>query len=445
VPDFSSKAINGRGIILTATVVIGIQWGDEGKGKIIDYLAERNDMVVRFQGGNNAGHTINVDGKVHKFHLIPSGVLHPGKELILGNGLVLDLTVLKGELDRLADLDISRISLHISDRANIIMPYHRAADSSQEESLGSANIGTTGRGIGPAYTDKISRNGIRMCDLRDPLILREKIGEGLTRWKDIINTDEFQGIPLRTDDILEMFRDLGDFFLPFVTNTSRLINESINSGNKVLFEGAQGVLLDVDFGTYPFVTSSHTLSGGVTIGTGIGPTKIDKVIGVIKAYTTRVGKGPFPTELNDRTGELLQEKGCEIGTTTGRTRRCGWLDLVILKHSVMVGGATAGALTKIDVLADFDEIKVCTGYIIDGKETDEFPPTISLLERVEPVYVTLPGPFDLDKDTIERMKRCGREGLPKNLLRYIEFIEKVLKIPIEILSFGPRRSDTSEI
>ena len=430
---------------MTATVVIGIQWGDEGKGKIIDYLAERNDMVVRFQGGNNAGHTINVDGKVHKFHLIPSGVLRPGKELILGNGLVLDLAVLKGELDRLAELGLSRILLNISDRANIIMPYHRVADSVQEETLGSGNIGTTGRGIGPAYTDKISRHGIRMCDLRDPVILREKIEKGLERWKTVIKTDEFQGIPLGIDEIFKIFMDHGEFFLPFVTNTSRLINESIDSGKKVLFEGAQGVLLDVDFGTYPFVTSSHTLSGGVTIGAGVGPTKINKVIGVIKAYTTRVGKGPFPTELKDRTGELLQQKGCEIGTTTGRTRRCGWLDLVILKHSVMVGGATAGALTKIDVLSDFNEIKVCTSYMIDGKETDEFPPTISLLERVEPVYATLPGGFDLDMNTIDMIKTGGREVLPKNLLGYIEFIEKELKIPIEILSFGPARSDTSEI
>jgi adenylosuccinate synthase len=430
---------------LTATVVIGIQWGDEGKGKIIDYLAEKNDMVVRFQGGNNAGHTINVDGEVHKFHLIPSGVLHPGKELFLGNGLVLDLTVLKGELDRLADLGINQISLNISDRANIIMPYHRAADSIQEITLGSGNIGTTGRGIGPAYTDKISRHGIRMCDLRDHGNLREKIEKGLHRWKDVIKTDEFQGIRLRTDEIFNMFRDLGEFFLPFISNTSRLINKSIDSGKKVLFEGAQGVLLDVDFGTYPFVTSSHTLSGGVTIGTGVGPTKIDKVIGVIKAYTTRVGKGPFPTELKDRTRDTLQQKGCEIGATTGRTRRCGWLDLVILKHSVMVGGATAGALTKIDVLADFDEIKVCTGYMIDGKETDEFPPSISILDRAKPVYTTLPGPFDLDKETLDMIKTGGRDVMPKNLLNYIEFIENELKIPIEILSFGPERSNTSEI
>ncbi|MDP6156125.1 MAG: adenylosuccinate synthase [Candidatus Thermoplasmatota archaeon] len=430
---------------MTATVVIGIQWGDEGKGKIIDYLAEKNDMVVRFQGGNNAGHTINVDGEVHKFHLIPSGVLHPGKELFLGNGLVLDLTVLKGELDRLADLGINQISLNISDRANIIMPYHRAADSIQEITLGSGNIGTTGRGIGPAYTDKISRHGIRMCDLRDHGNLREKIEKGLHRWKDVIKTDEFQGIRLRTDEIFNMFRDLGEFFLPFISNTSRLINKSIDSGKKVLFEGAQGVLLDVDFGTYPFVTSSHTLSGGVTIGTGVGPTKIDKVIGVIKAYTTRVGKGPFPTELKDRTRDTLQQKGCEIGATTGRTRRCGWLDLVILKHSVMVGGATAGALTKIDVLADFDEIKVCTGYMIDGKETDEFPPSISILDRAKPVYTTLPGPFDLDKETLDMIKTGGRDVMPKNLLNYIEFIENELKIPIEILSFGPERSNTSEI
>ncbi len=430
---------------MSTTIIIGTQWGDEGKGKIIDYLTPKNDVVVRFQGGNNAGHTINVNGTIHKLHLIPSGVLHPGKKLVLGNGLVLDLEELISEFNSFVDIGITP-DLLISNRANIIMPYHQAADNVQERKRGKKNIGTTQRGIGPAYTDKISRQGIRMCDLRNREILREKIERGLKRWKNFIKIDKFRDIRLTTDEIYNMFMGYAKFLLPMVTNTTRIINDYIDSKKKnVLFEGSQGVLLDIDFGTYPFVTSSHTVSGGVTIGTGVGPTKIDKVIGVIKAYTTRVGKGPFPTELKDQTGKLLREKGCEIGATTGRTRRCGWLDLVILKHSIMVGGVTAGALTKIDVLTDFDEIKVCTGYMIDGEETDEFPPTISQLEKVVPVYTTLPGPFSLDKETIGRIQNGEREKMPRNLLNYIEFIENELEIPIEILSFSPRRSDTLDI
>ena len=430
---------------MSVTVIIGTQWGDEGKGKVIDYLTGKYDLIGRFQGGNNAGHTIRIGDDVHKFHLIPSGVMHPGKKLIIGNGTVLDLDVLKGELDSLKEIGVTEIDLNISDRANIIMPYHRAADGVQERELGDRSIGTTGRGIGPAYTDKIARRGIRMCDLLEPNMLLEKIKNGLSHWRSTISTVSVPETPLNPDSLLRKYLDLADYFRPRIANTSRLVNDAVNSGKNVLFEGAQGALLDIDFGTYPYVTSSHTVSGGVTIGIGIGPTRIDKVIGVIKAYTTRVGEGPFPTELTGEVGAALQAKGGEIGTTTGRPRRCGWLDMVLLKHSVIVSGVTAGALTKIDVLDDLDEINVCTHYEIDGVRTDVFPPTITQLEKAVPVYVTLPGGFGLSGKMKEVIDGGGREKLPENLRRYVEFIEKELGIPMEILSFSPKRSDTVEI
>ena len=430
---------------MSVTVIIGTQWGDEGKGKVIDYLTGKYDLIGRFQGGNNAGHTIRIGDDVHKFHLIPSGVMHPGKKLIIGNGTVLDLDVLKGELDSLKEIGVTEIDLNISDRANIIMPYHRAADGVQERELGDRSIGTTGRGIGPAYTDKIARRGIRMCDLLEPNMLLEKIKNGLSHWRSTISTVSVPETPLSPDSLLRKYLDLADYYRPRIANTSRLVNDAVNSGKNVLFEGAQGALLDIDFGTYPYVTSSHTVSGGVTIGIGIGPTRIDKVIGVIKAYTTRVGEGPFPTELTGEVGAALQAKGGEIGTTTGRPRRCGWLDMVLLKHSVIVSGVTAGALTKIDVLDDLDEINVCTHYEIDGVRTDVFPPTITQLEKAVPVYVTLPGGFGLSGKMKEVIDGGGREKLPENLRRYVEFIEKELGIPMEILSFSPKRSDTVEI
>ena len=430
---------------MSVTVIVGTQWGDEGKGKVIDYLTVKYDLIARFQGGNNAGHTIRIGDDVHKFHLIPSGVMHPGKKLIIGNGTVLDLDVLRGELDSLEEIGVTDIDLNISDRANIIMPYHRAADGVQERKLGEKNIGTTGRGIGPAYSDKIARRGIRMCDLLEPDALLEKIENGLDHWKPTISMENVLDTPLTPDFLLEKYSILADYFRPRIVNTSRLVNRAVSSGKSVLFEGAQGALLDVDFGTYPYVTSSHTVSGGVTIGVGIGPTKIDKVIGVIKAYTTRVGEGPFPTELKDELGAALQAKGGEIGTTTGRPRRCGWLDLVLLKHSVMVSGVTAGALTKIDVLDEMDEIKVCTHYEIEGVRTDVFPPTITQLEKAVPVYVTLPGGFGLNGGMKDEMEHGGRGKLSENLRRYVEFIEKEIGIPMEILSFSPKRSDTVEI
>ena len=426
-------------------MIIGSQWGDEGKGKIVDYLSSRYDIVARFQGGNNAGHTINVEGTVHKFHLIPSGVIHPGKKLVIGNGAVLDLDVLKGEMDRLRELGYEHIDLNISDRANVIMPYHRAADGRQEKKRGSSSIGTTGRGIGPAYTDKVARRGIRMWDLLEPETLIEKIENGLEYFFDTTGVEDSGSMGLGSKELFNRYLEFGEFFGPYIKNTSRLMNEAIDRGESVLFEGAQGVLLDVDFGTYPYVTSSHTVSGGVSTGAGVGPTRIREVYGVIKAYTTRVGEGPFPTELNDDAGRTLQERGQEIGTTTGRRRRCGWLDLVVLKHSVMVGGITAGVLTKIDVLENFDEIKICTHYDIDGTITDEFPPSIKLLERAKPVYTTLRGPIRFDKGTVNRMKKMGRAGFTENISAYIEFIERELSIPIKILSYGPQRSETCEI
>ena len=284
-----------------------------------------------------------------------------------------------------------------------------------------------------------------MCDLLEPDTLLEKIKNGLSHWRSTISAGSVPDTPLSPDSLLNKYLKLADYFRPMIINTSRLVNDAVNSGKDILFEGAQGALLDVDFGTYPYVTSSHTVSGGVSIGIGIGPTKVDKVIGVIKAYTTRVGEGPFPTELKDEVGAELQAKGGEIGTTTGRPRRCGWLDMVLLKHSVIVSGVTAGALTKIDVLDDLDEINVCTHYEIDGVRTDVFPPTITQLEKAVPVYVTLPGGFGLSGKMKEVIDGGGREKLPENLRRYVEFIEKELGIPMEILSFSPKRSDTVEI
>ena len=321
------------------------------------------------------------------------------------------------------------------------MPYHRSADSIDEKHRGGASIGTTGRGIGPAYADKVARKGIRMCDIIDRDALVEKVEQGLASWRQIY--DRGSPTPLFDQDgIVKRYSEHADFFRPMIRNTSRFLNESIDSGKKVLLEGAQGVLLDIDFGTYPYVTSSHTVTGGFSIGSGIPPTRVRELIGVVKAYTTRVGEGPFPTELFGETGEFLRESGREVGTTTGRPRRCGWLDLVLLKHSIMVGGFTSLAITKIDVLGELAEVKVCTHYDIDGEITDEFPASVRNLRKAKPVYTTLNGGFALDGETREMLRNGNREIMSPNMRDYLDFMERSLGVPIRIVSFGPERHDT---
>lgn len=426
---------------MTATIIIGAQWGDEGKGKIVDYLTRNYDLIVRFQGGNNAGHTIVIDGKISKFHLIPSGVFHPGKILCIGNGTVLDLEVLFEEIERVKKLGMVDLDVRISDRANIIMPYHKLLDSVQEKTRGDRNIGTTGRGIGPAYTSKISRHGIKTSDLLEKDTLAIKVENGLAWAKPLLDRMD---IHLSASEICETYLHYGEMLKPYLYNISKLLNDKIKDNKNILFEGAQGVMLDVDFGTYPFVTSSHTISGGATIGAGIGPTKIDEVVGIVKAYTTRVGEGPFPTELFGEIGNKLQQKGREIGTTTGRTRRCGWLDLVALRHAVIAGGITSLAMTKIDILENFNEIKVCTSYEIDGEEHTDFPASITMVERANPVYSTFSG-WNLGALERDNILRMGRKAFPYGLETYISFLEQELDIPVKFISFGPDRSETVEL
>jgi len=423
--------------------VVGAQWGDEGKGKIVDYLTEKNDIVVRFQGGNNAGHTIVIDGAVHKFHIIPSGVFHKNKTLIIGNGTVLDLDVLLEEMDKVGRAGISNLNLFISDRANIIMPYHRVLDGIGEVRLGSKKIGTTGRGIGPAYSCKIARYGIRMCDLMDPSTLKNKIERGLSWAEPVLNESGYEDDgSLNVQRIFEKYISFSQKLRERIKNISVIIHEELKHGKNILFEGAQGILLDVDFGTYPYVTSSHTVSGGVPIGAGVGPTNIDAVIGVTKAYTTRVGEGPFPTELDDDVARRLFEVGKEVGTTTGRSRRCGWLDLVALKHAVIVGGITELALTKVDVLNNFSKIEVCTKYESDGILGDTFPAAVNKLDKCKPVYESFEG-WDLTDIIRAEIKRKGRSAFPQEMDNFISFIERYLEVPVSILSFGPDRKDTA--
>ena len=427
---------------MSVLIIVGAQWGDEGKGKIVDFLSSDYEFIARFQGGNNAGHTLKVDGKVFKLHLVPSGVVRPGKTLVIGNGTVLDLDVLRKEIGSLEEGGIIDIDLRISDRAHVIMPYHRYADGRDEHRRGGKFIGTTGRGIGPAYMDKVGRRGIRMCDLGDEDTLREKAAMALSWWSRTSGWESADVSGMDPDDIVSVYMDHGKFFRPMIENVASTLARAIDNGKNVLFEGAQGALLDVDFGTYPYVTSSHTVTGGGPIGTGVPPTKIGKIVGVVKAYTTRVGEGPFPTELFDGTGELLGKHGGEFGTTTGRPRRCGWLDLVALRYTAMIGGMTHLAITKIDVLDGLPEIKVCTHYEIDGNITDEFPANLRRLSRARPVYTSLPGDFGLDEGTMDELRSGRIEEIPDRMSNYLAFIEENLGIPIEIISFGAGRVDT---
>ncbi|WP_366923558.1 adenylosuccinate synthase [Metallumcola ferriviriculae] len=420
---------------MPAVVLVGAQWGDEGKGKITDFLAKKAEYVVRYQGGNNAGHTVKVDDREFKLHLIPSGILYPGKICVIGNGVVVDPAVLLEELAYLAQEGIDTSGLRISSNAHLIMPYHRKLDEVEEERRGEHRIGTTKRGIGPAYMDKAARAGMRMVDLLDEEEFKAKLTRVLAE-KNYLLEKVYQAEGFKIEEIFEEYVAYTERIRHFITDTSLLVNDAINEGRDVLFEGAQGTLLDLDHGTYPFVTSSNPTAGGACIGAGIGPTKIDQVIGVCKAYTTRVGEGPFPTELDDQIGEEIRKNGAEFGTTTGRPRRCGWFDAVILRYAVRVSGLSSLALTKLDVLDSLERIKVCTGYKLNGKEISEFPHSLKQLSLCEPIYEELPG----WQENTSNARQFNE--LPLNAQKYIKRLEEIAGVPAAIVAVGPKRTET---
>ena len=416
-------------------IVIGAQWGDEGKGKITDLLSRSADVVVRSQGGVNAGHTIVVQGQTFKLHLIPSGILYPDTQCIIGSGTVIDPKVLLEELAQLKALGITTTNLTISQTAHVTMPYHRLIDKAEEERRGKHKIGTTGRGIGPTYADKSERTGIRVIDLMEEEDLRQKV-EWTIHYKNVILEKLYNLPPLDPEVVIEEYLGYAQQLRPHVVDSSLKIYQAIQKRKNILFEGAQGTLLDLDHGTYPYVTSSNPIAGGACVGAGIGPTVIDRVIGVAKAYTTRVGEGPFPTELQGELGELLCKRGAEFGTTTGRRRRCGWFDAVIGRYAVRVNGLDCLAITKLDVLDELEEIKVCVAYELDGKTCHHFPSNASQFARCQPIYKTLPG----WKQSTAHC--CSLEDLPKQALDYLKFLAELMEVPIAIISLGPSRDQT---
>ncbi len=416
-------------------IVIGAQWGDEGKGKITDLLSRSADVVVRPQGGVNAGHTIVVQGQTFKLHLIPSGILYPETECIIGSGTVIDPKVLLEELRQLHELNVATDHLFISQTAHITMPYHRLLDQASEERRGKKKIGTTGRGIGPTYADKSERTGIRVVDLMNPDELQEKL-EWTINYKNVILEKLYNLDPLDPQVVIEEYIDYAERLRPYVVDSSLKIYEAIQQKKNILFEGAQGTLLDLDHGTYPYVTSSNPIAGGACVGSGIGPTVIDRVIGVAKAYTTRVGEGPFPTELHGEIGEQLGDRGAEFGTTTGRRRRCGWFDAVIGRYAVRVNGLDCLAITKLDVLDELTEIKVCVAYELDGQTCHHFPSNASEFARCTPIYETLPG---WQKSTEDCRKL---EDLPQEALDYLKFLAELMEVSISIVSLGASRDQT---
>lgn len=417
-------------------MVVGTQWGDEGKGKIVDYLSKDADYVVRFQGGNNAGHTIKVKDEVYKLHIIPSGVIQ-GKTGVIGNGCVIDPEVLTRELSALVKKGFNP-RLFISNRAHVIMPYHKLLDGAEETYLGKGKIGTTKRGIGPCYSDKVARNGVRIGDLLDEKVLMRRLEIILPVKQRLLDAYEMD-VTLDREEIFERYYGYGQQIKEYVTDTHVILNDAVKKNKHVLLEGAQGAMLDIDFGTYPYTTSSHVIAGGASIGTGIGPRRIDEIIGIAKAYTTRVGEGPMPTELFDDAGKHLQEKGHEYGTTTSRPRRCGWLDLVVVKHSCLISGVTRLAITKLDVLTGLETVKICTRYSLRGTEIDVFPAGIGEVEQCKPVYKEFKG-----WDELQGSPRKLAD-LPDEAQEYLRFIEGYLRIPIAIVSVGPGREETFEI
>ncbi len=422
---------------MPAVVIIGTQWGDEGKGKVVDLFSQDADYIVRFQGGNNAGHTLVVNNKKYIFHLIPSGILHKDKMCMIGNGVVLDPGVLIEELDKLENngFSVTPDNLMISEHLHVIMPYHKALDIAREAKKGKGKIGTTGRGIGPCYEDKVARTGIRMNDLLDNEIFASKLEKNVTE-KNFLLTKFLDSEPIETEKIYRSYTEYAERLRPYVGSVSRELSKAFEKDSNILFEGAQGTHLDIDHGTYPYVTSSNVVAGNACCGSGIGPTRINKVIGICKAYTTRVGGGPFVTELTDDVGKHIQQSGGEYGATTGRPRRCGWLDVVVVNNSVRLNGLSWLAMTKLDVLTGIDPLKICVAYRYNGKEINHFPAQTKILENCEPVYETLPG----WKESIREVREFER--LPENAKRYVRRVEELTGTDIKLISVGPERDQT---
>ncbi|MBN1849803.1 MAG: adenylosuccinate synthase [Deltaproteobacteria bacterium] len=421
-------------------VVIGTQWGDEGKGKVVDLLTSGADLVVRYQGGNNAGHTLVVNGEQTICHLIPSGILHKDKICLIGNGVVLDPQVLLEEMDKLTGkgIPIDPTRLSISERIHLIMPYHKAIDNARESAKGKDKIGTTGRGIGPCYEDKAGRRGIRGIDLFEPEMLKQKIETNLKEINFLL-TQFFNAEPLDFQAIFEHYCEMAAKLKPYIRDVSVQIDQAIKQGKNILFEGAQGTHLDIDHGTYPFVTSSNPIAGAVCAGAGVGPDKLHHMVGIVKAYTTRVGAGPFPTELLDDIGDYLQEKGAEFGATTGRRRRCGWLDLVLVKDAIRLSGLTSLSITKLDVLTGLETIKMCTAYDLNGEKIHARPASLNQLAQCMPVYEEMPGWKE------EISSATNMEDLPKEARDYLARIERITEVPLSIVSVGPMRDQTIQL
>lgn len=421
---------------MKTVAIIGSQWGDEGKGKVIDYLATKADVVVRGQGGNNAGHTLVVGDKKYALHLIPSGVLNPNTVNVIGNGIVFDPQGFLNEIEKLEKDNVDVSNIKISDRAHVIFPYHKELDGLAEEARGDNKIGTTKKGIGPCYMDKTERSGIRICDLMDKEVFYKKLKSQIEAKnkivKNIYGKDELFDFEATYNEYLVY----ADKIRKYIDDTSVIVYDAIKEGKKVLFEGAQGTLLDLDLGTYPFVTSSHPISGGFAIGSGVGPNMIKDVVGIVKAYTTRVGEGPFVTELNDEIGEKIRVQGREFGTTTGRARRCGWFDAVIVKYASRINGLTSISLMLLDVLSGFETIKICTSYKMEDKIINNFPASLETLAKCEPVYEELEG-WNEDITNVETF-----EDLPENAKKYINRIEEIVGVSIDMISVGPKRTQT---
>ncbi|MGJ0642625.1 adenylosuccinate synthase [Staphylococcus epidermidis] len=421
---------------MSSIVVVGTQWGDEGKGKITDFLAEQADVIARFSGGNNAGHTIQFGGETYKLHLVPSGIFYKDKLAVIGNGAVVDPVALLKELDGLNERGISTDNLRISNRAQVILPYHLAQDEYEERRRGDNKIGTTKKGIGPAYVDKAQRIGIRMADLLEKETFERRLKENI-EYKNAYFKGMFNETCPTFDEIFDEYYAAGQRLKDYVTDTAKILDDAKVADEKVLFEGAQGVMLDIDHGTYPFVTSSNPVAGNVTVGTGVGPTSVSKVIGVCKSYTSRVGDGPFPTELFDEDGHHIREVGREYGTTTGRPRRVGWFDSVVLRHSRRVSGITDLSINSIDVLTGLDTVKICTAYELDGEKITEYPANLDQLRRCKPIFEELPG-------WTEDITGCrSLDELPENARNYLERISELCGVHISIFSVGPDREQTN--
>ena len=421
---------------MSSIVVVGTQWGDEGKGKITDFLAEQADVIARFSGGNNAGHTIQFGGEIYKLHLVPSGIFYKDKLAVIGNGVVVDPVALLKELDGLNERGISTDNLRISNRAQVILPYHLAQDEYEERRRGDNKIGTTKKGIGPAYVDKAQRIGIRMADLLEKETFERRLKENI-EYKNACFKGMFNETCPTFDEIFDEYYAAGQRLKDYVTDTAKILDDANVADEKVLFEGAQGVMLDIDHGTYPFVTSSNPVAGNVTVGTGVGPTSVSKVIGVCKSYTSRVGDGPFPTELFDEDGHHIREVGREYGTTTGRPRRVGWFDSVVLRHSRRVSGITDLSINSIDVLTGLDTVKICTAYELDGEKITEYPANLDQLRRCKPIFEELPG-------WTEDITGCrSLDELPENARNYLERISELCGVHISIFSVGPDREQTN--